>query len=691
MAVRLSATAALGWAGAAPAQEAPVTLDPVRVEGAGETATSPVPGYVARQSATATKSDTPLIETPQSVSVIGQRQIEAQAAQRIVDAVRYNAGVQTGAFGYDPRFEQIYLRGFDVIEFGDYKDGLRQANAGFSYFRTEPYGLERIEILRGPSSVLYGQSTPGGLINKVAKRPLTTPLYEIQGQLGSQDRLQGGFDLSGPVDKAGRVLYRLTGLARDAETTTDFVKDNRLFLAPAVTLQPNERTSLTLLAHYQYDESATNPFYYINPAGKVENFLVTDPSFEKLDQEQAQLGYEFRHDINEAFTVRQNLRYGQIHLEGDYLDPLELQADGRTLDRGAFSIEDELGNFAVDNQVESRFGTGPLGHTLLAGADYQRSYYNTRFGIGPAPSLDLQNREYGQDVTAPELDDGSRQHLRGLGLYLHDQIRFGQGWVVSLGGRQDWVTNDTNDKVGGSKSEQDDDAFTWRAGLLYHFDIGLAPYASYSESFVPTLGLDAGGEAFEPIEGRQYEVGLKVQPRGWESSLVVSAFHLTQKNALATDPDNLNFQIQTGEARTRGLEVEGVASLMAGLDLIASYAYLDSEVTEGDEIEEGNELVVRPEHTAAVWMDYTRPKGALTGLGGGAGVRFASANWADRANTERNDNSTLFDAGLHYERGPVRLGLNADNVFDKDETVCNDGYCYASEGRRLYATLRLRW
>ncbi|WGF86368.1 TonB-dependent siderophore receptor [Marinivivus vitaminiproducens] len=662
-----------------------------------ETATGRVEGYVANRSRSGTKTDTPILETPQSISIVTSDQMEERNVDTVAEALRYTAGAQVEGFGYDPRYDQIILRGFDLTTFADFRDNLRQPQGGgLALWRDDPYSLERIDIIRGPASVLYGQSSPGGLINKVTKRPLEVARNQAQIEVGNHSRYQGKFDLSGPLDEDGELLYRVVTLGRLSETPRDGSEhDDRLLFAPSFTWRPNEDTTLTFLASYMNFRVEPAPGVFVSPTGSVSHRWVGDAEFNKHQQDQWGVGYEFAHAFNDAVTVRQNLRYQDVDLTARYLSSAGLvDPDGSVIDRTAFLVEDNLYIFSVDNQVELQADTGPLAHTIIAGVDYQRMLNTFKLGSGPGPTLDLDSPDYRQDVVTPDININDRQLVSDqAGLYIQDQVAWG-GWRLTGGLRQDVSRIDTNNRLTGLKDNRDDDKLTGRAGLLYLFESGFAPYVSYATSFFPVAGETAEGEPFEPTTGRQYEAGLKYQPPGWNTILTASLFDIKQKNVETDDPasDNMLDTIQEGEITSRGLELEAVASLANGLNLQASYTYQDVEITESNNGDEGNRPAGIPEHMAAIWADYTVPEGRLAGIGGGAGVRYMGSSFGTNAHDGNNEESyTLVDAEIHYEWRGYRLAVNADNLLDKDYVQIKDGFSYRAPGRTVIASLGVTW
>lgn len=682
--------------------EGATVLAPLRVEGAAERGTGPVGGYVAGRSTTGSKTDTPLIENPQSISVISRERMDDQGVRTVSDALRYTPGVQAEPYGTDSRLDWFVIRGFQQNETGLYRDNLRLRSTGYASWQVDPYGLERIEVIRGPNSVLYGQIAPGGLVNLVSKRAPEEPLREIGVAIGSRSKRELTADVGGPVDAAGRLLFRLTALGRLAETQVDDVDEDRLYLAPTVTWRPRDGTELTLLASYQRDRTGAETNFLpaqgtfrFNPNGDISTTLFTsEPDFDEYDKDQYGLGYRLEQEVGANLTLRQNVRYDRLELDYRALYGLGLQEDLRTLNRGTVTDDADADAFAIDNQGQLDNVVGPVRSTLLAGVDATRSINDERQGFGVGPTLDVFDPDYGAFVPEAPISLDNETTLDQLGVYAQEQATLWDRLVVTLGGRYDWTYTSIDDALSGQKSQQDDEKFTWRAGLTYLFDNGLAPYASYATSFNPTPGTDVEGDPFQPDKGEQYEVGLKYQPPGLDAFVTLAAFDLSRENVLTTDPIDPTNQIQTGEVNVQGIEVEGVASPVAGLDLVASYSYLKAEIQESEAGDEGNRPNAVPAHLASAWGRYELQSGPLQGLGLGAGVRYVGNQEVDNLNTDQVPDRLLVDGAVHYDIAGARLALNVANLLDDTfVTSCANSAnaCYYGERRSIVGSVRLRW
>ena len=685
-------------------------LPPLTVEGEAwsieESAYGPVNGYVATRSATGAKTDTPLIETPQSISVVTADQIADLKPQTVAESLRYSPGIRVETLGVQPVTDAYVLRGFSEPVSNLYQDGLRRAGGFFGYDPIEPYGLERVETFRGPASVLYGQNGPGGLINVVTKRPPEIPIREIELRGGSFDLFQGAFDVGEPIDDDKKLGYRLTGLVRDSKTQVNFVDNNRQFIAGAFSWRPSDQTSLTVLADYiNHNGQFISRFpaaavLLDNPNGTVpSNRFTGEPGYDKMTNERYSLAYFLEHEFSDTLVVRQNLRYGYLDVDRKDISSAGLQADQRTLNRNAYATFATGDVFTVDNQLETNFETGSLSHEILVGADYIYREYDTRgaYGGGGVAPIDIFNPVYGAPVATRPITYSPLQKDNQFGLYVQDHIKLG-GLSLLLSGRHDWANSDQKNRISGARTKREDTAFTGRAGLVYRFANGLAPYISYSESFKPVGGTNAAGQPFDPETGAQYEVGLKYEPTFFEGSFTIALFDLRRQNVTTSDPANPGFRVQTGEVSSKGIEFEGRAEMSEGLSLIASYTYTDVAVTKSNGADLGKSPAKVPDHAASLWTRYAPRSGALKDWDFGAGVRYVGETFGNNLNTLTVPDFTVVDAAIGFDLGAVasalegaRLELNAVNLFDKEYVSCGFNFCHFGARQNISVTLRYDW
>jgi iron complex outermembrane receptor protein len=690
----LLATAAL-------AQDANTTLlQPYTVQGNGS-GTGPVNGIVPKATNSGAKTATPINEIPQSVSVIGRQQLDTIPGNAKVDeAMRYTAGVNGQTYGTDADTDWFYVRGFQAEQTGMYMDGLPLYQTGFGTWLVDPFLLERIEVLKGPSSSLYGGGNVGGIVNYVGKRPFDEPLRYTEVGVNNFGNGYFGFDLNDKLTEDGTILGRLVGKVSGGGWETANAKDFRGVIAPSVTFQPDASTTLTVHGSYQrldLDHTSTGFLPYVGTAvdapGGVRiprNLNPGEPANDVYDRHQLMLGYEFEHIINDTWTVRQNARYSAVKLNEDWILP-DGSLVGTTLGRYRFAHDTFAQSVSVDNQLEGHLETGPLTHNLLLGADYR--YYNidqTQASKWPGTGLDIFNPVYGLPIpvlNAPYIDN--HISLNQLGLYAQDQIKFGDGFIATLNGRYDLLSTNVDNATGADQSRQEG-AFSGRVALGYEFDNGLTPYISYGTSFSPSLATGATGELLQPETGQQIEAGIKYEPTFFNGLITASVFDIRRHNVTAQSPAFINYAIGTVE--TRGLEVEAQANVTDDLKVIGAVTWLDAEVTEAlADVPLGNSPTLIPKLTASLWVEYSFPQ--FDGFSIGGGIRHLGESFADNANTLTVPSATLFDAALNYEKDDWGISLKASNLFDTAYVAgCKSAVsCGYGAGRTITLTAHKKW
>jgi iron complex outermembrane receptor protein len=679
-----------------------------------ESAWGPVEGYVAKRTAAGTKTDTALVEVPRSISIATREQMDDRNVHSLDDAVRYMPGITASSYGSDTRADWIRVRGFEPTQF---LDGLPLPKGVYANPKQETWNLDRLALLRGPASSIYGQTPPGGLLDMVSRRPGAESSNEIQLQYGSDNHRQINFASTGKIDDEGQFLYSLSGVVRDSGTQIDHVDNKRYNIAPSVTWNIDEDTKFTLLTQFTRDDTGiTSQFLPIQgtkinmPFGDVSHHKnLGDPDWEYYDRTYYALGYAFEHRLNDVWQFRQNLRYTKSDLSfqgitvGAY--PFTLVDDEGNVGRSTTSVDEDISQFAVDNNFQADFDTGEIRHTLLIGLDHQRSNTNYTSIFGSAPPTNVNNPIYGQTIVRPPRSSAFYdydQKTYQTGLYIQDQMALDR-WRLTLGGREDWVHTGTKffNKGDATNTERDTN-FSGNAAISYVFDNGFVPYLSYAESFQPTSNATASPtDSFKPTEGEQWELGIKYQPPGSNTLLSAAVYDLTQKNVsvTTTNSDNVSITSQTGEVKVKGLELEAVSDVTENLKVIAAYTLAKSEVQKGDF--KGNRLQLMPNQQASLWADYTWHNGVLDGFGIGAGARYTGNTYGDQGNTwlGKADAYTVFDAAVHYDLGRLdnslkgaSLALNATNLFDKDYiSTCDGFYCYYGDQRSVVASATYKW
>lgn len=702
------------------APEGSMSLPVSSISGTAEQSTTqPIDGIVANRSSVGTKTNTAINEVPQSISVVTRDEMDKRGVQDFNAAVAYTPGIRAIDYVGGQGAPDIYMRGFRSFNlFGIYKDGLR---SGFNQYDTdfETFALERIDVIKGPASVLYGQMAPGGMVNLTSKRPTDESIHEVQIQGGSHDRRQMAIDLGGPLDDEGKLTYRFVALQRDSGTQVDHSPDDRTYVAPSLTWKPDDDTRFTVLASYMKSrKGGAEQSFPVNGTlngialGHVpSSTYLGDPHVSHYDVENTSLGYIFNRQLSDNWQFEQNARY--MESDVDYIsngarNNAQLGSDGRTYTFGYQKRPKKTDTFLLDNNLQGQFDTGPVSHQVLFGLDYGHySGRESRRGSNNQ-TVDIFDPVYNANVVwnAAKSTDGKSVVVQ-KGLYFQDQLKL-DNWRLTLGGRQDWLESREYSYLGsGSRGVQNDHKFTGRAGLAYLFDNGITPYVSYSTSFQPTSGTAQDGSTFKPTEGEQYELGIKYQPPGYNGFITASVYDLTQKNVTTTDPTNSSFQVQTGEQRSRGFELEGKAELARGLDLIASYTYTDAEVTEANTVGsgatayslKGNRPIAVARNTGALWLDYSIESGPLEGLGMGVGQRYVGSSY-NAKNTVKVPGYSLTDASLRYDLGRLdaslegtSVDLNLSNLFDK--TYFTPGFyensVFYGTRRTVIGSLTYKW
>ena len=684
-----------------------------------ESAWGPAQGYTAKRTAAGTKTDTALVEAPRSISVVTRQQMDDRNVHTLDDAVRYLPGITASSFGSDTRSDWLRVRGFEPTQF---LDGLPLPKGVYANPKQETWNLDRLALLRGPASSVYGQTPPGGLLDMISRRPSAEASSEVQLQYGSDNHRQINFASTGKIDDEGQFLYSLSGVLRDGGTPIDHIDDKRYNIAPSLTWNIDDDTRFTLLTQFTRDDTGiTSQFYPIQgtkidmPFGEISHHKnLGDPNYDFYDRTYYALGYAFEHRLNDVWQFRQNLRYTKSELSfqavtvnsynPDFANLGFVVDDQGNTGRGTTNVDEDIAQFAVDNNFQGDFITGDVSHTLLIGLDHQRNTTNYLSIFGTAPGINVNDPVYGLPIERPARSTAFydyEQKTQQTGLYIQDQMAIDQ-WRLTLGGREDWVhTGTTFFNKGDATNTERDKNFSGNAAISYVFDSGFVPYLSYAESFQPTSNAVASPtESFKPTEGKQWELGIKYQPPGSNTLLTAAVYDLTQKNVSVTNNvGNVTVTSQTGEVKVKGLELEAVSEVTENLKVTAAYTLAKSEVQEG--IYKGNRLQLMPNQQASVWGDYTWYNGVLDGFGIGAGARYTGNTYGDEANTwlGKADAYTVFDAAVHYDLGRLdnslkgaSLAVNATNLFDKDYiSTCDSFYCYYGDQRSVVASATYKW
>jgi iron complex outermembrane receptor protein len=650
----------------------------------------------------ATKIATPDIETPQSVSIITREQFEEQGAISVRQAVSYTPGVYSNQIGASNRFDYIVLRGFSDGSLDNvYLDGLKMMGDTNSHSSlvVDPWFLENIEVVRGPASVLYGRSSPGGIVALTSRKPSFDPGGEIKLFAGNNNQRGAAFDVTGALDDNDRVAARLSGMTRYADSQFDTLKEQRYAIMPSLTWRITDQTRLDLMAYLHRDpeggshsglpyEGTVVPHY----GKKIANtFFEGEDDYDKYDRRENMVGYNFEHLFDNGWSVRQKLRYlhtkvelNQVYAAG-WLNETELN-------RGYSGSDEKMNAITLDNQLDGSVDTWAVNHRLLIGIDYQDRSNDTTGYYGAFPAIDAFNPVYGAKPDYITMYSREKHKLRQTGYYLQDQMSW-ERWRFTLGGRYDQVSVSNIDKLNQTRSDLDKNNFSTRAALLYLFDNGFAPYISYSTAFTPTSFADENGNVLDPMKGKQWEAGLKYEPEGMNSQFSASVFRINQTN-IATKEEPTDPYRSIGEIESKGVELEAISQLTDSFRLQAAYTYTDIRYKKSSPEEQGKRAVYAPRNQASAWLSYDVKSGPLDGLTLGSGVRYVNGITSDRLNTHTLPSYTLVDMAIGYDLSKVGIKglsaqLNVNNLTDKSYiAACNSlSYCYFGAERSIVGSV----
>lgn len=665
----------------------------------------------AERARAATKTDTKLVEVPQSISVVTAEQIEERGALNYQDVFRYSAGVDTERFGADTRSDDFSVRGFPVVQ---YLDELNRTPDFLYGSRLEVFTLERAEVLRGPSAVLYGAGSSGGLLNAVSKRPK----FEFGGQVGAEfgnyERKQVQADIHGGLSDT--LAGRFVGVLRDGELQSEGQANDKYVLMPSLMWRPTENTDVTVLALYQDEDMGTQTYLPLSktlnaaPGRKVPiDRFIGEPGFNHMKTEHLAGTLLVHHRFNDWITASSHSRYldqtvdyGEVY--GSYYNGMDpFLDDAHTLlTREFYVLDEDYQVLNTDNHVQLEFETGPLSHKVLLGLDYTRFEQDRQEGFscrgvtdgsfgcfagGSPPPLDVYNPQYGQPFDFGFTNAYTTKSTQ-RGFYLQDQMKYGERVSIVLGARRDRATSWSS--TGGG--EDVNQATTFRGGVIVEVIEGVSPYFSYSESFQPVFGGDFYGNAFEAREGRQYEGGIKWQPL--PNSLVsISYFDIEESNFITADPDNIQNFIQAGAVGAKGYEFEAVFSLDSGLNLTVNYSHTKAEVLEGTLAHPaGDRIEDLPEDLASVWVSQVFDITSEWALRVGGGARYVGSK-LDYYQVQETPSVTLGDAAVELSNGTWNASLNINNVTDKEfYATCaawgpTDGVCHPGLTRSIVGSV----
>ncbi len=633
-------------------------------------------GYRATESSTATRIDTPIRDIPQSIQVVPQQVLEDQKNVRLIDALRNVSGVfSSNSFG--GTVDSFNIRGFDNA--ATLQNGFKQSTANGNFSLQDPANIQQVEVLKGPASVLYGNVEPGGVVNVVTKQPLADPFYSAELSIGSYSFYRGSFDLSGPLTPDKALLYRLNLAYQNAGSFRDFVNSERFFAAPVFDIKLGDRTNLSINTSYLYDQRTVDRGIVAIGRGiadiPISRFLGEPGDFRR--SEQFGIGYRLEHEFNDNLKIRNAFQFLQNNETVFNTNATQLDEEAGTLFRDYFDSANEYTIYSMQTDLTSKFKTGSVNHQLLFGFDLQRNTlegffrtpsdaFDTSVADRQTPSINIFNPSY--NLRPP--DRSSFIFLRddlttsdSLGIFLQDQIALTDNLKLLVGGRFDTLTQERNDKLENSESSQSDEAFSPRVGIVYQPIQPISLYASYSQSFAPNSGVRVDGSLLEPTRGNQYEVGIRAElnPR---LAANLAFYEITKTNIATTDPVNQAFSIAVGEQRSQGIEFDISGEISPGWNIIASYSYINAEISESNDFPVGNKVPNVPHNKASLWSTYEFQNGGFKGFGLGMGLFYIDARQGDLENSYELPSYIRTDAAIYYRQNNWRAAINFQNLFD---------------------------
>ncbi|WP_343843378.1 TonB-dependent siderophore receptor [Bowmanella denitrificans] len=690
-----------------------VALPSVNVLASGlELAEGPVEGYIAKRTSTATKMGVAIEDIPQTINVITADKMEIQGASRITEALAYSPGVNAAPWGDQPQWDWIYIRGFDAYKPGVYLDGLQMRNNGnWGMWQVDSYSLERLEVLKGPSSVMYGVNGPGGVINLVSKRPTTFSQKEIVAEIGNNSHKQLAVDFSGPIDQRGEWLYRVTALTKNSELENTPLDDKRHYFAPSVTWSPTTQTHVTLYGQWFDIDSGTDTNEVLlagsllpNPNGQTELPLFGGSTdFNGIKQEQWLIGYDAKHQFDSGWMVSQKARYAKFDMDfrtvyksGWIIQNADDPADKdnfRFVKLTGLASKEDVTSKNIDTYISKDFDFSTVKHQIMVGVDYQKTDFevDAAWGATFAP-LDILNPQNKLAFTDVPSNITGLSDVKQTGVYIQDQISIGEHWVVNLATRYDETETNSYQLNGSFIERQKSYGQSSRVGVVYKAANGLAPYVSYSESFAPTGTIDpAQLKPFPPERGQQIEAGVRYTPLDNSGRYSLAAFDITRKDYTQWVWDDQPHPEQKGEVNVQGAELEVFWQPSENTNLMASYTWIPkAEVVDSiNPAEIGKQSNAVSEHSLSVWADYYFDSGFQLGLG----ARYNGENNGTGENAPKTvPGYTLVDGSLKYDLAQWSLALNVRNLFDQHElSTCNNKKCYYTSGRRMTLSATYVW
>lgn len=632
------------------------------------------------------KVATSILNTPASVSVVTNKEMQQRSVSTTEEALQYTPGVVSDYYGSDDRNDYFLIRGFQATT---YRDGLTLSS--MRGVREDPYAYERIEILRGANSTLFGPADPGGSVNFVTKQPRFEKFGQGYVTYGSYDHAETGIDVGDALNDEHTLAGRFTAKMQNSDREYDHSQDDNRFVMGGLTWAPTDFTSATVVLDYLKTNSSPNSGGYPLDKEYDRSDFYGEPGYNFHDVERTSLSGNITHDFDNGFTLRSNLRYSELTDDFGYVYLSDSASRvGTTIPRYVFGTDsdaDQLnGNLML--QYDAQFEH--IDSSTLVGVEYLDSTTKQSSVYGLAPSIDIANPVFTGVPGGITPYTRKKNDATTKAVFLQQNLSFFDRVIATAGVRNDSMDLSSKEYIGGEQTEKDNFSETsYRAALTYIVNDEVSTYVSMVESVSPPqVGVT-------PQTGKQYEVGIKYSPMGMDALFSAAVYDLTQENVTIAVvlPSGIIEQQTVGESRVRGLDLEAKAQVTQDISVIGAYSYMESEVLRGSLYDgsslKGNEFTTAPKHTASLWSYYDIPG---TDVSVGLGARYVGAYYMDAANTKKSDGTTLFDAALNYKLAKgTDLALNVSNLFDEQHVVGSGTANYYNPGREVTAKVSYSW
>ncbi|SDO88345.1 iron complex outermembrane recepter protein [Lutimaribacter pacificus] len=644
---------------------------------------------IAKELWTGGKVATSVLDTPASVSVVTQKEIEQRNADKVEDVLEYTPGIVTDYYGTDDRNDYYLVRGFQA---STYRDGLTLGS--MRGVREEPYAFERVEIMKGGNSTLFGTSDPGGTLNFVTKTPKFERFGEIYGSFGSNNHKELGFDFGDILNEAETLSYRIVGKVQDADLEYDGSKDDERFFLGSIAWAPTDRTKLTFSVDYLKRDGTPNSGGYPLDRLYDRRQFFGEPGFNYHDVERLTVSAGFQHEFDNGLRLNANLRYSDLNDDFGYIYLSDNAARvGTMVDRFYFgtdsTAEELIGN--VIAQYDTSFGN--IDSSTLAGIEFRDASTTSSSIYGAHTQIDISNPVYTGAPTGLVPYSVQANDFTTKSVFLQQNLSFSDKLIATAGVRHDWLDITNTDQLTATTTSADFSETSYRGALTYKFTNELSAYASYVQSVAPpSIGT-------QPERGEQYEIGLKYQPESINALFTASLYDLTKKNVVVPVvlPSGAIERQTIGESRVRGLELEARMELAEGLTLFGGYSYQMSDFVRGDVrgvTVDGNQFASVPNHLASLWLNYDLPStGTLGDMSVGIGLRYVGPYYYNVYNDNGKSPDQLYvDASFSYEFAEsTALNINVSNLFDKQYVVGRGTADYYNNGRTITVALNHSW